>query len=119
MGATVNQTGCWVLGNVLFDINTDVIKSELFSKLDNIAAILEKNPGMNIKLHGHCDNIGAAKYNMNLSVKRANAVKNYLIEKGILKDRLEAQGFGFTKPVASNNTEEGRALNRRIEINPY
>ncbi|MCD4719662.1 MAG: OmpA family protein [Desulfobacula sp.] len=119
LGATVNSVGCWVLDNVLFDFNKDVIKPQAFPLLDNVAEILEKNPIMSVELQGHCDNVGTADYNMDLSMRRAYAVKNYLIGKGILKNRMGTEGFGFTKPVALNGTDTGRALNRRVEINPY
>ncbi len=119
LGAKVNSVGCWVLDNIMFDFNKAVIKSEAYSQLDNIAAILGKNPIMSVELQGHCDNIGGADYNMDLSMKRAHAVKNYLVGKGILKNRIATEGFGFTKPVALNGTETGRALNRRVEIHPY
>jgi len=119
LGAAVNSVGCWVLDNVLFDFNKDVIKSGAFPLLDNVAKILEKNPIMSVELQGHCDNVGSAEYNMDLSMRRAHAVKDYLIGKGILKNRMGTEGFGFTKPVALNGTDTGRALNRRVEINPY
>ncbi|NOX35374.1 MAG: OmpA family protein [Deltaproteobacteria bacterium] len=118
-GAAVNPVGCWVLDNVLFDFNKDVIKPVAYPLLDNVARILEQNPAMGVELQGHCDNVGTAEYNMGLSMRRARAVKNYLIGKGILKNRMATEGFGFTKPVALNGTEAGRALNRRVEIHPY
>jgi OOP family OmpA-OmpF porin len=119
LGATVNSVGCWVLDNVLFDFDKDVIKPQAYPLLDNVAKILEKNPVMSVELQGHCDNVGTAEYNMDLSMRRARAVKNYLIGKGILQNRLATEGFGFTRPVALNGTEAGRALNRRVEIHPY
>ncbi|MCK4766763.1 MAG: OmpA family protein [Desulfobacula sp.] len=119
LGATVNPVGCWVLDNVLFDFNKDVIKPGAYPLLDNVAKILEKNPVMGIELQGHCDNVGSAEYNMDLSMRRAHAVKNYLIGKGILKNRMATEGFGFTKPVALNGTDTGRSLNRRVELHPY
>lgn len=119
MGAAVNAVGCWVLDNVLFDFDKDVIKPVAYPLLDNVAAILEKNPVMSVELHGHCDNVGTADYNMDLSLRRAHAVKDYLVGKGILQNRLATQGFGFTKPVALNGTDLGRSLNRRVELHPY
>lgn len=118
-GAKVNSVGCWVLDNVLFDFDKDVIKPEAYPMLDDVARILEKNPAMSVELHGHCDNVGSHDYNMDLSYRRAHAVKNYLIGKGILKNRMATEGFGFTKPVALNGTDAGRAMNRRVEIHPY
>lgn len=119
MGANVNTVGCWVLENVLFDFDKDVIKSEAYPLLDNVAKILEKNPTMSVELHGHCDNVGTPEYNMDLSYRRAHAVKNYLVGKGILKNRMATEGFGYNKPVALNGTETGRSMNRRVEIHPY
>lgn len=119
LGATVNPVGCWVLDNVLFDFDKDVIKPIAYPLLDDVAKILEKNPVMGIELQGHCDNVGSPEYNMALSLRRAHAVKNYLIGQGILKNRMATEGFGFTKPVALNGTDTGRSLNRRVEINPY
>ena len=118
-GAKVNAVGCWVLDNVLFDFNKDEIKSGAFAQLDAIYEILEKNPAMSVELQGHTDNIGAKKYNMDLSQRRANSVANYLTSKGIAGNRLATTGFGFDKPVALNSTDFGRALNRRVEIHPY
>lgn len=118
-GAKVNAVGCWVLDNVLFDFDKDTIKPEAFSQLDAIYAILEKNPVISIELQGHTDNIGSAKYNMDLSQRRANSVAKYLEDKGIARNRLATTGFGFDKPVALNSTDYGRSLNRRVEIHPY
>ncbi|MEA2062014.1 MAG: OmpA family protein [Thermodesulfobacteriota bacterium] len=117
-GAHVNNLGCWVLGSPLFDTDRSNIKSEWYSELNHIAAILEKNPSLNIVLEGHTDNVGTKKYNMNLSKKRARAVKTYLVNKGISAARIECEGFGFSRPSASNETENGRAQNRRVEITP-
>lgn len=119
IGAPVNLVGCWMIDNVLFDFDKDVVKPEYYSVLDDVAEVLERNPAMIIELHGHCDSIGTAEYNMGLSMRRANAVKNYLVGKGLLKNRMTTTGFGFDKPVAPNDTSAGRALNRRVEINPY
>ncbi len=119
MGAKVNAVGCWVLDNVLFDFDKDVIESMAYPLLDSVFTILEKNPVMSVELNGHCDNVGTPEYNMGLSMRRANAVKDYLVGKGILRNRLATQGFGFTKPVALNGTDTGRAMNRRVELRPY
>ncbi|WP_020585338.1 OmpA family protein [Desulfobacter curvatus] len=118
-GAKVNAVGCWVLDNVLFDFDKDVIKPGAFAQLDAIYEILEKNPAMSVELQGHTDNIGSKKYNMDLSQRRANSVAKYLMDKGIARDRLATTGFGFDKPVALNSTDFGRSLNRRVEIHPY
>lgn len=117
-GAKVNSLGCWVLDHVLFDFDKDVIKPEAYPLLNEVAEILNNNP-ISVELQGHCDNVGTEEYNMDLSLRRAHAVKNYLINKGILHNRMATTGFGFTKPVALNGTEAGRAMNRRVELHPY
>ncbi len=117
-GAKVNQFGCWVLENVLFDFNKYSIKPQFYGALDEAAMVFEKNPSIRVEIEGNADNIGKAAYNMKLSLKRAEAVMNYLIKKGVAKDRLSAKGYGFTKPIATNATAEGRALNRRVELTP-
>lgn len=119
VGAKVNAVGCWTLDNVLFDFDKSVIKPDAYSLLDEVVVILEKNPAMSIELQGHTDNIGTKEYNMGLSMRRANAVARYLVDKGILRSRLATTGYGYANPVALNGTEFGRALNRRVEIHPY
>ncbi len=117
-GAKVNQFGCWVLGDVLFDFDKSNIKPEYFGFLDEAARVFEMNPGLKVEVQGNTDNIGTAKYNMGLSLRRANAVLNYLVNKGVDRSRLMARGFGFSRPVATNDTAEGRAFNRRVELTP-
>ena len=117
-GAHVNAMGCWTLDHVLFGFNESIINIDAYPMIDKVVAILEKNPSMKVTLQGNTDNVGSSEYNMALSLKRAEAVKEYLIRKGIAKHRLATQGFGFTKPVGLNSTETGRSLNRRVEIKP-
>ncbi|MFO7599408.1 MAG: OmpA family protein [Candidatus Desulfacyla sp.] len=117
-GARVNKDGCWVLENVLFDFDKYNIKPQFNHLLDEVVAVFQNNPGLRAQIAGHTDSIGTAAYNKKLSFRRANAVVGYLIKKGIAKDRLSVEGFGFTQPVASNDTKEGRALNRRVELTP-
>ncbi|MCF6147451.1 MAG: OmpA family protein [Candidatus Kuenenia sp.] len=117
-GAIVDSRGCWVVKGVTFEYKKWDIKEEFDSNLGNIVDILEKNPDMQIRIEGHTDNIGSLEYNIDLSQKRAQAVKNYLVGKGINESRISTVGFGFKKPIAPNTTEEGRALNRRAEIVP-
>jgi len=117
-GAIVDSRGCWVVKGVTFDYKKWEIKEEFDSNLSNIVEILEKNPEMHIRIEGHTDNIGSMGYNIDLSNKRSQAVKKYLVEKGINEARITTEGFGFKVPIAPNTTEEGRALNRRAEIVP-
>ncbi|MCA1793773.1 MAG: OmpA family protein, partial [Desulfobacteraceae bacterium] len=86
--------------------------------LDQIADVLKTHPQINVKVQGHTDSIGSKAYNDDLSIKRAQAVKTYLMNKGVQEERLSVEGFGFSKPVAPNDTAEGRALNRRVELHP-
>jgi outer membrane protein OmpA-like peptidoglycan-associated protein len=77
---------------------------------------LKKNPSLKIEISGHTDDVGNEQSNLKLSQSRAEAVKNYLTEKGITADRLTAKGYGKSKPIALNSTEEGRKQNRRTEF---
>jgi OmpA-OmpF porin, OOP family len=117
-GAIVDSRGCWMVKGVTFDYKKWNIKEEFDSNLSNIVDVLQKNPNMSIRIEGHTDNIASMEYNIDLSQKRAQAVKNYLVKRGIEESRVSTVGFGFKKPIASNDTEEGRALNRRAEIVP-
>jgi outer membrane protein OmpA-like peptidoglycan-associated protein len=84
--------------------------------IERVAAILKNKTKANVAVEGHTDNVGSAVLNQQLSVQRANAVKDALVKQGIAAERMQAQGFGMTKPVADNNTPEGRQANRRTEI---
>jgi OOP family OmpA-OmpF porin len=117
-GAKVNELGCWILGGVLFDTGKWTIKPQAYPELDEIVAVLKNNPALNVEIQGHTDNRGSAEMNQALSEKRANAVMDYLVKMGIQPQRLAAAGYGFSKPVASNETAKGRALNRRVELKP-
>ena len=105
-----------VLRNIFFDVNKFAIKPESYSELDKIVMLLKDNPTLTIQIHGHTDNVGKASDNLNLSNDRAESVVKYLVSKGITATRLSSKGFGATVPVASNNTEAGRAQNRRTEL---
>ena len=102
--------------DVLFDFDKSVIKPEGKSKLDDLAA---KVRGINLEVViaiGHADSIGSDAYNQKLSVRRAESVKAYLVSKGIEPNRIYTEGKGEKQPVADNKTREGRAKNRRVEI---
>jgi OOP family OmpA-OmpF porin len=116
-GATVNSKGCWSLeGIVLFDFDKYDIKPEAYPLLNEVVAIVKKNPQMRIEIQGHTDNVGSAEYNLGLSERRAKAVADYMVENGIASERLSHEGYGLTNPIASNDTKEGRAQNRRAEL---
>lgn len=113
-GAIVDKHGCWAFHGVFFDFNKSTIKPEFQPMLDNAVQVMNLNPGLTIRIEGYTDNIGSYDYNMKLSERRADAVRNRLIEMGIDPARMTSQGFGYTDPIASNATEEGRAENRRV-----
>ncbi|MCO6467433.1 MAG: OmpA family protein [Bacteroidales bacterium] len=102
--------------HILFEISSSKIKQESFSDLDEIIAIMKKFPDSRFTIHGHTDNTGSDALNVNLSKNRAKSVKDYFISKGINASRLESDGFGKNKPIDVNDTPEGRANNRRVEI---
>lgn len=104
--------------NVLFEYDSHVLKTDSYAILDRIAREILKDPAVKFVVDGHASIEGTAAYNMELSVDRANAVKLYLVNSGIPGSNLTTKGHGATKPVASNDTETGRAQNRRVEISP-
>ena len=117
-GVEVNADGCRVLGKVLFDFDKSNLKPQYEAMLNEAAAMLRDNPSLQMEIDGHTDSIGTAEYNQGLSEKRAQSVKQYLIGKGIEAERLSIVGYGFRQPIATNETDQGRALNRRAELNP-
>ncbi len=117
-GVRVDERGCWIIGNVLFDYNQWKIKAQYFPTLNHVAEVMKNNPGLHVRLEGHTDNVGSPGYNMRLSEKRAETVKAWLMKKGISAQRLETLGYGFSKPAESNDTEEGRIKNRRVDVEP-
>lgn len=112
----IEANASMVLKNIFFDINKYELKTESMVELDNLYALLHDNPTVTIEISGHTDNVGKASDNMTLSNNRAQAVVKYLTSKGIDAKRLSYKGYGATKPIADNNTEEGRAQNRRTEV---
>jgi len=102
--------------NLEFEVNQAVIRSSSFPSLDNLAEMLKKKPAYKLTLSGHTDNTGDATKNFKLSIQRAEAVKIYLVSKGVETARITANGYGATKPIASNLTDEGKQKNRRVEI---
>ncbi|MBT1689620.1 OmpA family protein [Dawidia soli] len=105
-----------VLNNIFFDVDRFELKQQSIPELEKIYRFLTDNPTLKIEISGHTDNSGAAAHNRQLSEKRALSVYNYLISKGIVKNRLIPKGYGPDKPIASNDAENGRQLNRRIEF---
>jgi outer membrane protein OmpA-like peptidoglycan-associated protein len=105
-----------ILKNIFFDFDEFTLKKESYMELDRLVIFLKQNPRVRIQLAGHTDIKGSQEYNQSLSENRAKAAYNYIISKGISKNRLEYKGFGKDVPIADNSTDEGRALNRRTEI---
>lgn len=105
-----------VLKNIFFDSKQFSLKTESLAELDKLVSLLTENPQLKIQINGHTDNVGAAKDNVLLSNNRARAVVGYLLQKGIAQTRLSFKGFGAAQPVANNETEAGRAQNRRTEL---
>lgn len=106
----------FTLNNIFFGVNEYVLQPASKSELDRLVNLLQENPGLTLEISGHTDNVGKPADNLTLSNNRAEAVKKYLVEKGIAATRLQAKGYGETQPVADNNTEQGRAKNRRTEV---
>lgn len=105
-----------ILHNIFFDFDKSVLLQQSYNELQNLVNILEAYPKMKIEIRGHTDGHGSADYNQRLSENRAKAVVDYLVSRGIDPKRLQYKGFGKSKPIASNTTEEGRARNRRVEF---
>jgi outer membrane protein OmpA-like peptidoglycan-associated protein len=105
-----------VLEGVHFEFNSANLTQESYAILDHVAAQLRDNPKVRVEIQGHTDEVGTQEYNMDLSQRRAESVRDYLASKGVKEDRLVPKGYGATRPVASNQTDEGRAKNRRVEL---
>ena len=103
--------------NIFFETGKDILKKQSLNDLDSVVSILTRYDFLKVSIEGHTDNVGYDNTNVDLSNRRANAVMKYLINHGILPTRLTALGYGPFKPLADNKTEEGRAKNRRVEIN--
>ena len=101
---------------VTFDFGKAALKPQFYPALDNVASTLAQYNQTIVEVSGHTDSVGSDAANQTLSVQRANSVGNYLIGKGLVRERFEIVGFGESRPVASNDTDSGRALNRRVEI---
>jgi len=105
-----------VLSEVLFAVNSYKLRPELYPKLDSIAGFLQKNPSTRIEISGHTDSTGKEPHNLKLSENRADAVAEYIVDKGVETSRVSFNGYGSSKPIASNDNEAGRRKNRRVEI---
>lgn len=103
-------------GTTAFELNSDQIQPSFYSTLDKIAAIVREYGKTQLSVSGHTDSTGSADYNLALSERRAAAVQNYLERGGVLPQRIYSAGFGMNQPIATNANEQGRRLNRRVDI---
>jgi OOP family OmpA-OmpF porin len=121
-GAKVDSDGCMItnqtitFNNINFELNSAEITASSGPSLNRVAKALQAQQNFNVEIAGHTDSTGSASYNENLSDQRAKSVRQYLIEQGIDADRLTARGYGELEPIASNENQSGRAMNRRVEF---
>jgi outer membrane protein OmpA-like peptidoglycan-associated protein len=102
---------------IQFENGKATIKTTSYAILDQVAKVFIENPSYVIEVQGHTDNVGNYQQNLTLSEKRAQAVRDYLVKQGVDTNHITAHGYGPDRPIASNNTKEGRAQNRRVEFN--
>lgn len=103
------------LKNVFFEFNSTELKPESVIELTKLVLLMKENPNVKVEIGGHTDNVGTEAYNANLSMARAKSTMSFLVSKGIDAKRLKANGYGSKQPICDNSTDEGRAMNRRIE----
>jgi outer membrane protein OmpA-like peptidoglycan-associated protein len=120
-GVKVDAKGCaieqvLIVEGIEFETNSAMLKGQAASKLDRVAASLNSQTNIKVEIDGYTDNVGSKSYNLLLSQQRAEAVRQYLIGKAVDASRMTTQGFGETRPVASNKTAAGREANRRVEF---
>jgi outer membrane protein OmpA-like peptidoglycan-associated protein len=119
-GVSVTRDGNNIIlnmpGNITFDTDSYRLKSQFHQTLDSVVLVLNEYKSTMVTVMGYTDSTGSKAYNQNLSVQRALSVGNYLASKGVAEQRLAASGYGEAFPIASNDTKEGRAQNRRVEI---
>ena len=101
--------------DVLFDFDKDTIRPEFRQDIQSLAEFMKTYPSVTTTVEGHTDSVGSDSYNQNLSERRANAVREALISEGVDGSRVSSAGYGEARPIADNATDEGRAMNRRVE----
>jgi len=116
--ALVIVTDCEVkiTQQVHFEFNKDKIRPESFALLDAVVDVLNKNPAIKVEIQGHTDNVGSARYNKDLSNRRAASVRKYLVAHGLPSERLTSMGYGMERPIVANDTDRNRQLNRRVQF---
>jgi outer membrane protein OmpA-like peptidoglycan-associated protein len=102
--------------DMTFDVNSATVRPGLYAEIDRVANVMRQYPQTLIRVEGHTDSTGSEEYNMNLSKRRAQAVADLLVQRNVSSARIELVGYGETAPIASNETEAGRQMNRRVEI---
>jgi len=116
MKKQLDEKGSVAVYGILFDFDKATLKPGAEKVLLEMVKLMKSSPDLKVEIQGHTDNVGGKDYNLRLSQERAEAVKKFLVLYGIEAGRLTTQGFGLDQPVATNDTEEGRALNRRVEL---
>ncbi|RCR70366.1 hypothetical protein DUE52_07950 [Larkinella punicea] len=114
--ATLTTGKTVTLNNVYFDQSSYLLRPESYTQLNQLVALLKSRPGLRIEISGHTDNVGDPRLNLALSENRARVITTYLISNGIPENRLRFKGYGQTKPIAANDTEENKRKNRRVEV---
>jgi outer membrane protein OmpA-like peptidoglycan-associated protein len=112
----LDRDGKVALYGIHFDLDKATLKPDSVKQLQHVVTLMQNYPKLKLEVQGHTDNQGKADYNVKLSQKRAETVNQYLQLFGISSERLQPKGYGQTKPVATNATDEGRAKNRRVEL---
>lgn len=108
----------FVLTDVNFEFDRATLTPSALSILDNAATVINEYPGVRYRIDGHTDSIGTQAYNEDLSRRRATRVRDYLERRGVMRERMDVNAYGETRPIAPNDTDVGRAQNRRVEIEP-
>jgi outer membrane protein OmpA-like peptidoglycan-associated protein len=103
-----------VLNQIFFEFDESILLPESYNELDRLFEQLQFHRDLAIVIEGHTDNLGTFEYNIKLSLDRAQAVANHLLERGLAAERLKYEGFGYTRPLSDNRTEDGRQMNRRV-----
>jgi len=123
VGSRVGNRGCPLAGerlaiitNINFDFDRVAVREDVRKRLSRVIALLKEIPGIDVQIVGYTDDVGSAEYNLTLSLRRAESVRDYMVNHGIESMRLAVAGRGKTEPLVSNSTPQGRAVNRRVEF---